>query len=74
MDNYLTLATFITLICDNNVNNYLKEMLAFIYYGSVVNNRPKNFHYAKIRETFYGSHRHLSTVAVKSNETYEGCP
>ena len=32
----------ITLVSDNHVDNYLKEILAFVYYGSIVNNRPKN--------------------------------
>ena len=29
----------ITLVNDNRVDNYLKEILAFVYYGSIVNNR-----------------------------------
>ena len=31
---------FITLVNDNQVDNYLKEILAFVYYGSTVNNWP----------------------------------
>ena len=31
----------ITLVNDNQVDNYLKEILEFVYYGSFVNNRPK---------------------------------
>ena len=31
----------ITLVNDNHVDNYLKEILAFVYYGSIVNNWPK---------------------------------
>ena len=31
----------ITLVNDNHVDNYLKENLAFLYYDSTVNNRPK---------------------------------
>ena len=34
--------SWITLVNDNHVDNYLKEILAFVYYGSVVNNQPKN--------------------------------
>ena len=30
----------IILVNDNHVDNYLKEILAFVYYGSFVNNRP----------------------------------
>ena len=32
----------ITLVTDNHVDNYLKENLAFVYYGSIVNKGPKN--------------------------------
>ena len=32
----------ISLVNDNHVNNYLKDTLAFVYYGSTVNNRPKS--------------------------------
>ena len=32
----------ITSINDNHVDNYLEEILAFVYYGSILNNRPKN--------------------------------
>ena len=31
----------ITLVNDDHVD-YLKEILAFVYYGSIGNNRPKN--------------------------------
>ena len=31
----------ITLVNDTQVDNYIKEILAFIYYGSAVNNRSK---------------------------------
>ena len=30
----------ITLVSDSHVDNYLKEILAFVYYVSIVNNRP----------------------------------
>ena len=26
---------------DNHVDNYLKDILAFVYYSSIVNNQPK---------------------------------
>ena len=32
----------ITLVNDNDVDNYLKEILAFVYHGSIVNNQQKN--------------------------------
>ena len=32
---------FIAFVNDSHVDNYLKEFLAFVYYGSIVNNRPK---------------------------------
>ena len=32
----------ITLDNDNHVDNYLREILVFLYYGSNVNNCPKN--------------------------------
>ena len=31
----------ITLVNDIHVYSYLKEFLAFVYYGWIVNNRPK---------------------------------
>ena len=31
----------ITMVNDNPTENYLKEFLAFVYYGSNVNNRLK---------------------------------
>ena len=34
----------ITLVNDNHVDNYLKEILEFVYYSSIVNNRLKNQH------------------------------
>ena len=30
------------MVNDNHVDNYLKEILAFVYYGSIVNNQLKN--------------------------------
>ena len=30
------------MVNDNHVDNYLKEILAFVYYGSTINNLPKN--------------------------------
>ena len=32
----------ISLVSANHVDNNLKEILAFVYYGSIVNNRPNN--------------------------------
>ena len=32
----------ITLVNDNHVNNYTKENLAFVYNGSIVNNRSQH--------------------------------
>ena len=29
----------ITLVNNNHMDNYLKEILAFVYYGSIVNNQ-----------------------------------
>ena len=33
----------ITLVIDNHMDNYLKEILAFVYYGLIVNNQPKQW-------------------------------
>ena len=33
---------FTLLVNDNHVDNYLNEILAFVYYGLIVNNRQKN--------------------------------
>ena len=32
----------ITLANDNHIGKYLKEILVFVYYGWIVNNRSKN--------------------------------
>ena len=32
----------ITLASDDHLENYLKEIWAFVYYGSSINNQPKN--------------------------------
>ena len=44
--------SLITLVNDNHVDNYLKEILAFVYYGLIVINQPKNFchFYLKVME------------------------
>ena len=34
----------ITLVNDNHVDNHLKEILAFVYYGLIVNVDPKIIH------------------------------
>ena len=34
--------SLITLFNDNHVDNYHKEILLYLYYGSAVNNQPKN--------------------------------
>ena len=36
------LTIFISLVNDNHVDNNLKEILMFVYYGLIVNSRPKN--------------------------------
>ena len=41
----------ITLVNDNHMANYLQAILAFVYYGSIVNNRPK----IVIQSNFIGS-------------------
>ena len=33
----------ITLVNDNHVDKYLKKLLVYVDYGSVVNNRPINY-------------------------------
>ena len=33
----------ITLVNDNHMDNYLKEILVFVYYGSIVNNQPQKY-------------------------------
>ena len=35
------MCSFITLINDNHVDNYLKEIFAFVYYGFIVNSQHK---------------------------------
>ena len=36
------MCSMISVVNDNHVTNCLKEILTFVYYGSIVNNRPKN--------------------------------
>ena len=40
----------ITLVSDNPVDDYLKEILAFVYYGSIVNNPPKKANRVELGE------------------------
>ena len=40
-----------TLVSDNQVNNYLKEIQAFVYYASIVNNQPKNSLSEQLQDT-----------------------
>ena len=39
----------ITLVSDNHTDNYIKEILVFVYYGSTVNNWPKNSTFGIVR-------------------------
>ena len=54
----------ITLVNDNQVDNYLKEILEFVYYGSFVNNRPKT---AGAHEP---CHRKMGFRVYADSETY----
>ena len=38
----------ITSVNNNRADNYLKEILAFAYSVSIVNSRPKNYHWHQI--------------------------
>ena len=44
VNNWLVRLThgLISLVNDNHADNYLKEILSFVYYGRIVNNQPKN--------------------------------
>ena len=39
---FTELQGLISLVDDNYVDNNLKEMLVYVYFGSIVNNQPKN--------------------------------
>ena len=36
------MCSLISLVKDNHVDNNLKEILVYVYFGSIVNNQPKN--------------------------------
>ena len=38
---FLQLCSLISLVNDNHVDNNLKEILLFVYYGLIVNSQPK---------------------------------
>ena len=38
---YLEFLQMISLVLDKHVDNNLKEILLFVYYGLIVNSRPK---------------------------------
>ena len=40
----------ITLVSDNHMDTYLKEILTFVYYGSIVNNQPKKYGYVTVHK------------------------
>ena len=44
-----------TLANDNHVNNHLMESLAFVYYGSIVNNRLKNDFLKNVKSSYHSS-------------------
>ena len=52
----------ISLVNDNHVNNNLKEILVFVYIGSIVNNRPENTYSLEICMNF----AILETIQVKT--------
>ena len=39
---FLLTCSLISLVTDNHVNKNLKEILVYVYFGSIVNNCPKN--------------------------------
>ena len=44
------MCSLITLVNVNHVDNYLKEILAFLYYGLILNNHPKNAKSKKLKK------------------------
>ena len=48
------------MVNDNHMDNYLKEILAFVYYDSIVNNRPKNG--TCCRENAVGCYREVAVL------------
>ena len=38
-------AFYAIMVNNNHIDNYLKEILVFVYYGSIVNKRPKKNDY-----------------------------
>ena len=58
----------------NHMDNYLKEISACVYYGSIVNNRPKNVppDNEDLNETTH--QRRLIRVFVMREELLYSCP
>ena len=63
----------ITFVSDtsNYVDNYLKLILAFLHYGSIINSRPKNTMMTQIKRHIKGSRhwpgRHMTLIQRRLN-------
>ena len=60
--------SLISLVNDNHVDNYLKEILAFVYYGSIINIRPKNVN-VKIMNVYELLHEIVSSGHMQTAKT-----
>ena len=58
----------ITVDSDNHVENYLKEMLAFVFYGSNVHTRPENRGRGIIQSTLVISNSLISNNRLSRSE------
>ena len=61
---------FITLVNDNQVDNYLKEFLASVYYGEIVNNRPKKMNHPDFLSILHYNVRRSECSTVKYTWRY----
>ena len=59
----------IILVSDNHMDNYFKEILAFVYNGSTVNNQPKTAEYLPVYPLTHRPIKGTSTNSVDPDQT-----
>ena len=53
--NFIQKRGLISLVNDNHVNNNLKEILVYVYFGSILNNWPKTAFYVQTGATLHSN-------------------
>ena len=65
--------TMITLVDDNHVDSYVREILAFVYYGSIVKTPKRNLFPScctSVPSVYHATFDHLSSLFIQRLATY----